>query len=191
MGIYLFPRECPVPVRKQGFTLMEMLAALLIIGILAAIALPEYKTAVLNSRLSTVVTNVKSIANSLELYYLSMNGYPNNDLSNLDIGISGCSPSDGVYTCPNGTVYAFGISATDQPVGGFLGNKQGLAYIQYLKEEPTVAKRNQRECWADSANELANRVCLNLEGVQQGTNTWRSDSDLGHTTAVWNVYILP
>ncbi|WP_428050195.1 type IV pilin protein [Candidatus Avelusimicrobium caledoniensis] len=176
---------------KQGFTLMEMLATILIIGVLAAIAVPEYKTAVLNSRLSTVMSNVKTIANSLELYHLSMNGYPDNGLSNLDIGINGCTVSDGAYTCAKGTVYSFGISPTEKPVGGFLGNKQGLAYIQYLKEEPTFTKRNQRECWADSANELANRVCLNLEGVQQGTATWRSDPALDHTTAIWNVYILP
>lgn len=176
---------------KQGFTLMEMLAAILIIGVLAAIAVPEYQTAVANSRLSTVMTNVKTIANSLELYHLSMDAYPTNGLSNLDVGISGCSVSDDVYVCSNGTVYAFGISDTEQPVGGFLGNKQGLAYIQYLKEDPTVAKRNQRECWADSSNELANRVCLNLEGVQQGTSTWRSASELNHTNATWNIYILP
>lgn len=170
---------------------MEMLAAILIIGILAAIAVPEYKTAVYNSRLSTLMTNVKTIANDLELYHLSMGNYPNNELSNLDIGITGCTVTDDVYSCQKGTVYAFGISDTDKPVGGFLGEHQGLAYIQYLKEEPTVAKRNQRECWADSSNELANRVCLNLDGVQQGTNSWRSDSNLGHTHAVWNVYILP
>ena len=176
---------------KKGFTLMEMLAAILIIGILAAIAIPEYKTAVANSRLSTVMANVKTIAESLELYHLSMGSYPNNGLSNLDVGIGGCNVVDEVYSCGNGTVYAFGISDTDQPVGGFLGNKQGLAYIQYLKEEPTITKRNQRECWADSSNELANRVCLNLEGVQQGTSTWRSDSELNHTNATWNIYILP
>ncbi len=177
--------------RKQGFTLMEILATILIIGILAAIAVPEYQTAVANSRLSTVMGNVKTIADNLEVYHLSMDSYPTNGLTNLDIEISGCTLTNGVYSCTNGTVYAFGISATDQPVGGFLGNKQGLAYIQYLKEEPTITKRNQRECWADSSNELANRVCLNLEGVRQGTNTWRSDSELNHSNSTWNVYILP
>ncbi len=176
---------------KQGFTLMEMLATILIIGILVAIALPEYKTAVANSRLSGVITNVETIANSLELYHLSMGSYPKNGLTDLDVGISGCTLVNGVYNCDNGTAYAFGISDEEQPLGGFLGAKQGLAFIQYLKEEPTIAKRNQRECWADSSNELANRVCLNLEGVQQGTNTWRSDSELNHANAVWNVYILP
>lgn len=180
-----------MPLHKQGFTLMEMLATILIIGILAAIALPEYKTAVYNSRLSGVMTNVKSIANSLELYYLSMGKYPDDGLTNLDIGIGGCTITNEVYNCAKGTVYAFGISDDEKPVGGFLGEKQGLAYIQYLKEEPTVAKRNQRECWADSSNELANRVCLNLDGVQQGTSTWRSEAANNHTNAIWNVYILP
>ena len=180
-----------MPLQKKGFTLMEMLATILIIGILAAIALPEYKTAVYNSRLSGVMTNVKSIANSLELYYLSMGKYPTDGLASLDMTINGCTVTNNVYSCSKGIVYAFGISDNDQPVGGFLGEKQGLAYIQYLKEESVVTRRNQRECWADSSNELANRVCLNLDGVQQGTNTWRSEAANNHTNAVWNVYILP
>ena len=176
---------------KQGFTLIELLITVLIIGILVSIALPEYKTAIGTSRLSTVMNNVKAIAAALELHHLSMDGYPTDGLNSLDVEVSGCDLVNGTYQCPNGTVYAFGINDQEKPVGGFLGDKQGLAYIQYLKKDPTVFKRNQRECWADSSNELANRVCLNLEGVRHGINEWRSDSNLNHTNAMWNVYILP
>ena len=180
-----------MPFYKKGFTLIEVLAVVLIIGILVAVALPEYKTAMLNSRLSTLMGNVKTIASDLEVYHLTWGDYPPvNDLSQLDLDIAQCSESGGSISCQNGNAYSFGISADDKPIGGFLGKSQGLAYVQYLQQDPNPSKRNQRQCWADSANKLANNVCLNLEGELVGTSEWRSASALGHTTAVWNVYSL-
>lgn len=76
--------------KKNGFTLIELLIVVLIIGILATIALPQYKKSVLKSRLVAMFPYVKAVTSAQERYYLTNSCYAN-DLKSLDVNI----------TCPN------------------------------------------------------------------------------------------
>ena len=80
--------------KNKGFTLIELLVVVLIIGILAAIAVPQYQKAVIKSEASQVISLVRAIGNAEEIYYLANGNYVDS-FESLDVslpnGLTNCS----------------------------------------------------------------------------------------------------
>ena len=74
---------------KKGFTLIELLVVVLIIGILSAVALPQYNKAVEKSRATEAITTLKAISDAQSVAYLSDPYCGTGNFDNLDISFTG------------------------------------------------------------------------------------------------------
>ena len=76
--------------KQRGFTLIELLIVVVIIGILAAIAIPKFSASREKAFLSTMKTDLKNLATQQEIYHNSTFAYGNT------LAIVGASTSDAV-----------------------------------------------------------------------------------------------
>ena len=85
-----------VRIALAGFTLIELLVVVLIIGILAAMALPNYQRAVEMSRVGAALSFSRAFRDSVDRYYMAHNRFPASpDI--LDIGFKNCPKNFGCF----------------------------------------------------------------------------------------------
>jgi prepilin-type N-terminal cleavage/methylation domain-containing protein len=90
---------------KKGFTLIEVLVVVLIIGILAAVALPQYTLAVEKSRLTEAMTNLKYAQQARIMDYLNSNA-PSSPKDIIELG-GGFWNAEGTAYCTKNFRYTF------------------------------------------------------------------------------------
>lgn len=79
----------------KGFTLIELLVVVLIIGILSAVALPQYQKAVNKSRTVNMLTLLRSLKDAEERHYMSTGEYTT-DWESLDVALPSSCTVNGI-----------------------------------------------------------------------------------------------
>ena len=164
---------------NKGFTLIEMLVVVLIIGILAAIAVPQYQKAVMKAELHKGIPLVESLYQAQQAYFLA-NGEFAQNLDILDVSVpkdDNCTKTQSAaissYTCDFGRI---GLVDSFSNVQFLTKNKQ-IAYLHYLtdfKGNDLERKAGEVWCFANPDNKQAQDVCEQLGGVYQeaNNNSW-------------------
>jgi prepilin-type N-terminal cleavage/methylation domain-containing protein len=98
--------------RKSGFTLIELLIVVVIIGILAAIAIPKFSSTKGQAFLAAMRSDLRNLATAEEGYYYSNNSYSNN-LSQLNFNTS----AGVTIAIPEATTGGWSGSATHASLG--------------------------------------------------------------------------
>ena len=93
--------------RPAGFTLIELLIVVVIIGILAAIAIPKYQYTKSKAYAATMKTDLRNLATAQEAYYYT------NEIYTTDVNTLAFATSSGVtITIPEATAQGWSAVAT-------------------------------------------------------------------------------
>lgn len=152
----------------RAFTLIELLVVILIIGILAAVALPQYQFAVAKSRYNLLITQVTTIAQAQEIYYLTHGTYANN-IKELDIQLPGkesvlpWKPNTPAFQLDSNNYIR--INTKDTYGTGIVGsNITNLCnnYIIYLEHSETNSSKKRCVAHSFCNTNLGTKICQTL-----------------------------
>ena len=146
---------------KGAFTLIELLVVVLIIGILAAVAVPQYQKATEKARFVQAVTAMDALRKACEVYHLANDSYPT-DLSQLDI-----DPN-----LPRGYSVGFYHDDNDNFALDMYVRRNAhaiLGYVHYLHKDGKPSQRKECRVWEDKP--VFHQLCQSVSGKTTGRET--------------------
>ena len=169
---------------KHGFTLIEMLVVVLITGILAEVAIPQYQTAVDRARLTRYITLVRGIADARRRLYLATGEWKHH-FDELDVSIPGTPiskvPAPGASVGEIAT-YDWGYCYIMEPRHNwwdadiFCGGYDLVGYNQTIRLADDEKETLEAYCISSKDNERGKRLCNSHGDIYTWGCFWGPDA---------------
>ena len=138
---------------QRGFTLFEVLVVLVIVGVIAAIALPSFRRHTLRVNRAEAMTALAQLQSAEESYYLRHDTYT--------VSVESAPPAGlGLYATTTSNKYALSVALA----------ADGQSYIATATPTPDGGQGADRECLAFSVDARGRRAVRGTAGIQR---CWR------------------
>jgi type IV pilus assembly protein PilE len=153
-----------------GFTLVELIVAMVILATLAAIAIPSYNSYVLKAHRSEVKSALLDAASLEERYFSTSNVYTANPM-NLGYGVAAMNfpVGNGGYYLIQSIVVNNAVAPTPLIPGGTPAN-----YLITAVTNPATMQVNDTACAVFTINSAGQQTALNSGGVDNTANCWQN-----------------
>lgn len=153
----------------QGFTLIELMIALAILGILATIAIPSYQDYITRSKRSEATSNLLQLSTLQEQFYRDFRVYAGGTTSTGSAPTtSGGTDGNLAWATPSGSYFTYSMTSLSSGQG-FVAKGTGVSGSATAKYRYTIMHSGLR-CMRDDNTDIS--ITATTTACPSGSTAW-------------------